>query len=376
MSCLYRRSDKKAGTFYLSWYCAPSCVGHPDGGEHHCVSLRTKDRKRAEALQDAKDRDLEQQKARATLGLTDTPAYSSAMTLVDFRDFYLDKMERERLVAVETLYRNHRPFLNKLIEFAPAALLSQIDAAWVERYQLTVRRHYADHGWNSRRATLRSIFNRAVDWSLMPRNPFIDLQRAKRPQKTRPKRLYQEQLPIILRHEKSDFWKLVALFLYATGVRLSEMRTLRRIDVRPQQGYLAIVRNKERKEKLIPLTPAILKIVMAAQQFSESEYVFSLDGSLLSRNAVTRHFDRLSERCGFKVSAHRFRHSHGTHVLEGGSNIRAIQETLGHSDIRTTAGFYLDVDLAGMQRSMALLPIDALIDGSNFATPNAKLLES
>lgn len=354
MSTLYRYKDKKSGIFRLAWY---------EDGEPKCVSLRTRDKKRAEALQHDKDTELKQKKARATLGLT-TPTYSSEMTLVAFRDFYLEKAEKERLLAVDTLERTHRPYLNKLIEFAPAATLNQINAAFVERYQSTVRAHYADHGWNSRRATLRSIFNRAVEWRLMSENPFGMLKRAK-PGKKRPKRLYQEQLPLVLRHERSDFWRLVALFLYATGVRLSEMARLLRTDVRPDQGYFAVVTNKEKKEKLLPLTPAVLKIIRAAEALSESVYVFSLDGDRLSRNTVTRHFDRLGERCGFKVSAHRFRHSHGIHTLEGGSNLKVISDMLGHSDIRTTADFYLDVDLVEKAKSMELLPIAELFDASN-----------
>jgi site-specific recombinase XerD len=375
MSTLYRYQDPEKGIFRLKWYCKAGCPEHLKGGGAHCVSLRTRDGKRARSLQDEKDRELELDSARLALGLHAPIAARQDMLLSEFRDYYLERAEKERLVGEDTLQRNHRSFLNKLVEYAPTVALRDLTTAWVERYQATVRRHYADYGWNSRRATLRGIFNRAVEWRLMVDNPFDHLERAKRPQKTRPKRLYQEQLPIILRHEKSPFWRLVTLFLYATGVRLSEMRRLRRVDVRPQQGYFAVVTNKEKREKLIALTPAVLKIITAAQHLSESDYVFSVDGYMMSRNTVTRHFDRLGDRCGFKVSAQRFRHSHGTHTLEGGSNLRAIQETLGHSDIRTTAGFYLDVDLISIQKSMEILPIQALLDGSNLVEAEDKPLK-
>ncbi|MDF2457652.1 MAG: recombinase XerC [Nitrospira sp.] len=375
MSTLYRYQDPQKGVFRLKWYCKAGCPKHPKGGGAHCVSLRTRDGKRARSLQDEKDRQLDQEAARLTLGLQAPKAASRDMLLTEFRDFYLERAEKDQLVGLDTLYRNHQPMLNKLVEFAPTATLEDLTLAWVERYQSTVRRRYADYGWNSRRATLRGIFNRAVEWRLIGENPFVALQRVKRPQATQPKRLYQEQLPIILRHERKDFWKLVTLFLYITGCRLMEMARLERTHVRPELGYFGIVKNKEKRVKRIPLTTVVLKIINRAQSLSDSPYVFPWKGGQLTRNTVTRHYDRLSEKCGFKVSAHRFRHAHGTHALELGSNLKAIQDTLGHSDIRTTADFYIDVDLKHIQKSMDALDGETLFDGSNLVARPHKTAE-
>lgn len=356
MSTLYRRP----GSYALSWYCAPGCPTHPQGKTQHCISLRTKDGKKAHAIQKEHDRNLETNKARAALGLQIPTMPTAGWSLQAFIDHYELRVLKEQLVSVNSWNRTERWALQTLLTFRPDALLADLDEGWVMDYQSAMKRRVAPATWNSRRGVLRAVFNRALRWHWIPANPFPALDRAKA-RRTTPKRLHQEQLPLVLEACTRRFWQLVTLFLYSTGCRLHELCDLTREAIRWHQGYLEIVTNKENQPKLLALTPSLKLIMTEAQTLSASTHVFSLNGGRLHEEAVKSYYDRLSRRVKFRVSPHRFRHSHGTHVMDAGGNLKSIQSTLGHADIRTTAQFYLDVDFDAQRRSMELLPVESLL---------------
>jgi len=356
VSTLYKRDN---GLYALSWYCGPGCPQHPQGKKQHCVSLRTRDKAKAQALQKDKDLDLQQHKAREALGMTVSTTVAIRWTLQEFCEQYERKVLAEQLVSHNTFNRTERWALQSLLRFRRETDLAELENGWVQDYQLAVKPTVAPATWNSRRAILRAIFNRAARWKWITVNPFLQLDRAKAI-RTRPKRLYQEQLPIILA-ACSRFWQLVTLFFYATGCRLSELCNAQRIAVRRAQGYLEIPTNKENQPKLVALTPELRQVIDEAEQMSQSAYIFSLTGGRMGEEGIKSMYDRISQRVGFRVSPHRFRHSHSTHRMEAGDHLKSVQTTLGHADIRTTADFYLDVDLEAQRRAMALLPIETLL---------------
>jgi integrase len=322
--------------------------------------LRTKNALRAKALQKAKDLELNQAKARQALGIQVAPIIGVSWTLRAFCGEYEHKVLTEQLVSRNTFNRTERWALDSLLRFRPTADLADLNEAWLRDYQTAIKPTLAPSTWNSRRAILRAIFNRAVKWKWISVNPFAALDRAK-VIKTRPKRLYQEQLPLVLA-ACSRFWQLVTLFFYATGCRLGELCNVTRRAVRWDQGYVEIPTNKENQPKLIALTSDLSQIIREAECIIDSEYIFSVNGGRLGEEGIKSKYDRISKIVGFRVSPHRFRHSHGTHRMEAGDHLKSVQTTLGHADIRTTATFYLDVDLAAQRRAMSLLPIKTLLE--------------
>lgn len=135
--------------------------------------------------------------------------------------------------------------------------------------------------------------------------------------------------------------------LYSTGVRVSELISLKMSDVFFHQGFIRVM-GKGSKERIVPFgnkaTKEIRNYIVAVRsllsrsQKSKDALFLNMRGAPLSRMGVWKIIQEYVRLAGIrkKVSPHVFRHSFATHLLEGGANLRAVQEMLGHADISTT----------------------------------------
>jgi integrase/recombinase XerD len=143
-------------------------------------------------------------------------------------------------------------------------------------------------------------------------------------------------------------------FDYATGLRVSELcgLTLENLD---QDRRLVRVRGKGSKERIVPygrgadgsLSSYLVAARPALLRGRVSAYVFlNYRGGPLSRVGFWKLLRHYAGRAGFSghVSPHTLRHSFATHLLEGGADLRAVQELLGHSSISTTQ-IYTKLDM-------------------------------
>ncbi|MEL7532271.1 MAG: site-specific tyrosine recombinase XerD [Bacteroidota bacterium] len=142
--------------------------------------------------------------------------------------------------------------------------------------------------------------------------------------------------------------------LYASGLRVSELTNLELSRVFFEEGFLRIL-GKGRKERLVPTgQPAIdwmklylreVRLVQNIQAGYDDIVFLNRRGKGLSRVMVFNIVKDLCKKAGIKkkVSPHTFRHSFATHLLEGGADLRAVQEMLGHESITTTE-LYLHLD--------------------------------
>lgn len=134
--------------------------------------------------------------------------------------------------------------------------------------------------------------------------------------------------------------------LYSCGLRVSELVTLKLSNCYFEEEYL-LVEGKGSKQRLVPISQrAIHEIRLWMPDRSaldikkgQEDYVFlNRRGSGLSRSMVFRIIQDLAGLAGITktISPHTFRHSFATHLLEGGANLRVIQQMLGHESIQTT----------------------------------------
>jgi integrase/recombinase XerD len=133
--------------------------------------------------------------------------------------------------------------------------------------------------------------------------------------------------------------------LYATGLRVSELVSLKLIDVNLQAGYL-LTSGKGEKERLIPVGDAAKKAIaeyLAASRSGpvpvESRVLFlSRFSEKMSRQSFWNIIKKRALEAGIvkSISPHTLRHSFATHLLENGADLRSVQMMLGHADLATT----------------------------------------
>jgi integrase/recombinase XerD len=133
--------------------------------------------------------------------------------------------------------------------------------------------------------------------------------------------------------------------LYATGLRVSELVSLNLESIDFKKGFVKCL-GKGGKERLVPLgQPALVALddylkngrPRLARSDSRTAALFlNRRGKRLTRQGVWETLKKYAEEAGLKLSPHTLRHSFATHLLEGGADLKAVQEMLGHASLTTT----------------------------------------
>lgn len=142
--------------------------------------------------------------------------------------------------------------------------------------------------------------------------------------------------------------------LYSCGLRVSELVSLKISNLHLEEEYIKVT-GKGNKERLVPIGKSAVKLlknyiskvrVHLPIKKNAGDYIFlNRRGSPISRVMVFYIIKDLSSKAGIrkKLSPHTFRHSFATHLVEGGADLRAVQEMLGHESITTTE-IYTHID--------------------------------
>ncbi len=143
--------------------------------------------------------------------------------------------------------------------------------------------------------------------------------------------------------------------LYATGMRVSELVNLKKRDLIKSENVVRVF-GKGSKERIVPIGDIALECIerydssarpkLQKGKSGGNDFLFlNFRGGKLSRISVWRMLQKYGHSAGIKkqIHPHTLRHTFATHLLEGGADIRAVQEMLGHSDIGTTQ-IYLHLD--------------------------------
>ena len=135
--------------------------------------------------------------------------------------------------------------------------------------------------------------------------------------------------------------------LYSCGLRVSELTGLQLSNINFKEGYLKVI-GKGDKERLAPIGGRAIKYLTLyinevrnhqTIKKGHEDFVFLNNrGAKLTRVMIFLIIQKLTQRIGLKqkISPHTFRHSFATHLIEGGADLRAVQEMLGHESITTT----------------------------------------
>jgi integrase/recombinase XerD len=149
--------------------------------------------------------------------------------------------------------------------------------------------------------------------------------------------------------------------LYSCGLRVSELVNLKLTNLHSEEGFIRIL-GKGDKERLVPISRSAIKEIglylpdrnaLKIQPGEEDILFLNRRGKRLTRVMVFTLIKELARAAGIHkpVSPHTFRHSFATHLVEGGADLRAVQEMLGHESIITTE-IYTHLDKAYLREAI------------------------
>ena len=135
--------------------------------------------------------------------------------------------------------------------------------------------------------------------------------------------------------------------LYATGLRVSELITLKLSDLHLNMGFIQTI-GKGHKERIIPLGQTATTVIneylelsrpqLYREKYKNDTLFLNFHGRPMTRQGFWKNLKKMTLQAGIKkeITPHTLRHSFATHLLENGADLRSVQELLGHSDIATT----------------------------------------
>lgn len=277
------------------------------------------------------------------------------MTIDEAIDRYLYYLAAERRMSARTVeaYGRDCAALARSLHERSVTQVGEVRPGDVVAYltDLTARRI----GARSRARALsavRGLFRYMVRENCIDIDPTIDLRRPRQGRRL-PKTLSRESVTALLladQHEPDDPLldrdvTMVEL-VYATGLRVSELVSLRVVQVNLEAGFLTVV-GKGRKERAVPIgrfaRERLLRYLgdvrprLLAGRLSGDLFV-TRRGRAMSRQSFWARLRKLALRADVRqrLSPHTLRHAFATHLVEGGADLRAIQLMLGHADISTT----------------------------------------
>ena len=232
--------------------------------------------------------------------------------------------------------------------------------------QEEVRSHL---GWLLARGVSRSAFNTTYSaLSFLYREVLMQpasLERLRRPRGGRqlPEILSQREVLRILDSLRNPKHRLILALLYAGGLRVGEVVRLKVSDIDSDRMLIRVRQGKGRKDRYTLLPRSILEDLRSywkAYRPSTWLYPGAREGRHLTERSVQKMFARAVVAAGIRkrVTVHTLRHSFATHLLEGGTDLRYIQELLGHRSSKTTE-IYTHVQRKDLVHIES--PLDALL---------------
>ena len=279
------------------------------------------------------------------------------MTNIKEIDEFLDYLENYLQYSDKTILA----YEHDIISFYEFIYLEGID---IDEVDITIIRNYLSTALKNniskktccrRLSALRHFYNYLINNDVVKTNPFIFVHSPKK-EKHLPKVLYIEQIDNLfkLNSERTDELMLrdqcLLELLYSSGVRVSELVNIKMNDIDFHNRNIRVL-GKGRKERLVPFSvsaqKALKNYVSKSRDSLMSKYSLSIQydnlffdahGRPLTSRGVEYILKEIEKRtgCNYDLHPHLLRHTFATHLLEGGADLRVIQELLGHESLNTT----------------------------------------
>jgi len=279
----------------------------------------------------------------------------------EFLKEYLTILRYEKNLSENTTssYKND---LHKFLVFLNKSNIkdfSDVTSNLITRFFDDQRKSGIDSATSARyMSSIKGFFRFLENNSYIEKNPTDKLSPVKKGRKL-PTVLTLPEIEMILNAPKTSDTtglrdKAILETFYSSGLRVSELTNLKINDLSFDDEVIRVL-GKGSKERIVPIGSSAIKWVKEylirsrphlEKKTKSQNFVFlNKRGTKLSRMWIWKIFDHYAKEAGIKkeIHPHIFRHSFATHLLEGGADLRAVQEMLGHADISTTQ-IYTHVD--------------------------------
>ena len=274
---------------------------------------------------------------------------------------FLTHLEIEKSLSENTI-NSYRFDLTKFYHFLQDIKVSSfllVDESHIERFLAYLKNDSKASTTARILSSLKQLYDYMIDTSLLMHNPFEYFDSPK----------LERKLPVVLTVQEIDRIlkqpdvtgtlglrdKTILEVMYACGLRVSEVLDLKCSNIIKSDEVIRVF-GKGSKERIVPIGREALKWIDEYLLYSRlhlansksQDYLFlNWRGNKLSRMAIWDIINKYSRiaKIEKEIHPHIFRHSFATHLLEGGADLRSIQEMLGHADISTTQ-IYTHVDIS------------------------------
>jgi integrase/recombinase XerD len=272
--------------------------------------------------------------------------------LENYRKEYIVFLELEKGLSVNTV-SNYLRDLDKLIEYTQKNEqdIARLELSDLEKFCVL----QSEGGLRPKSmarliSSIKSYYNYLMIEGIVEESP-SDLLQSPKLDKRLPDTISVEEINSLVATidlSKSHGFrnKVMLELLYGAGLRVSELTALKINNINLEEDYLIVV-GKGNKERIIPIatqTKGLLKTYLVERKKAESKPGFedllflNKSGRSISRVMVFLIVKEAAEKAGIhkNISPHTFRHSFASHLVEGGANLRAVQEMLGHESLLST----------------------------------------
>lgn len=293
---------------------------------------------------------------------------SRAIEFDDLNDIpmpvWIDDFERHitiRNYALSTRksYRNNLILFNKYFLGNDVKQLQKVE---IEKYleYLCIEKNYSSAALNVTVNAIKFLYEKVLSF---PRECY-QFPRAKRAHKL-PTFFHQQEITNMFNSVTNIKHKVILYVGYSAGLRVSEIVNLKISDIYSGSMQIRIEQGKGKKDRMVMLSEKVLELLRA--YYTKYKPVYWLfegpKGEQYSVRSVQEILKKAKSLAGIvhKGSVHTLRHSFATHLLEGGTDLRLIQELLGHTSIKTTAIY---THITDTSKARVKSPLDKLnLDG-------------
>lgn len=266
---------------------------------------------------------------------------------------FLDFLYLEKNLSLNTVksYRADLKLFFAYVESKGSRSISNVDQNLIIDYFSFARKTGLSHRTISRYlSSIRSFYKFLIDENVVQKDPAINLISPKKGVNF-PEYLTLEEVDLLLSMPKENTVlglrdRAIIELMYSCGLRVSEVVDLKIGSVDFNRGCI-LVFGKGKKERIVPFGERAKKLLIRYTEWARvmllkgriSESLFlNFRGEPLSRKGMWKIIKGYARETGIKknIKPHILRHSFGTHLIQNGADLRAVQELLGHADISTT----------------------------------------